>query len=93
VFASLKIKKLSRALEEAAVEFTVADQLGAPPRDPSHSTARSEIVRAARSAIAAGKPAAVGAMLASAPEHPMFRGSNRDEWREFIASVRAQLDG
>ena len=91
MFEGRKVKKLERAMEQAAIELSVAEQLGPPPGDPSHAQASQAIVDAAERARAVGRSDEVQGILAAADDHPMYRGSQKDQWLQFVAGVRSQL--
>lgn len=91
MFERRKVRKLERAMEDAAIDLAMAEKLGPPPQDPSHSEASKAIVTAARVAREAGLSDEVRGVLAGADDHPMYRGEQKDRWQEFVAEVRSQL--
>lgn len=81
-----KTKKLEKALENAAIELTMAEKLGPPPG--GHGGAKAAVVRAAQAAKSSGKEAEVEHILGAAEDHPMYRGEETNAWHAFVAEVR-----
>lgn len=89
MFGGRKTKKLEKALENAAVELTIAEKLLGPPPG-GHGPAQAAIVKAARAASATDG-AAVAEIMAAADDHPDFRGDDKQAWLDFVAGARAQI--